>query len=82
MGNFFYVYILESQNDPQRHYTGFTEDLRSRLVHHNRGESVHTAKYAPWNLKTYFAFSDRQTALNFERYLKTRSGRAFSKKRL
>jgi putative endonuclease len=79
---FFYVYILESEQDPRRHYVGFTADLRSRLAHYNRGDSTHTAKHAPWRIKSYFAFSDRQKALDFERYLKSPSGRAFSIKRL
>jgi hypothetical protein len=33
-------------------------------------------------VKSYFAFSDEQRAVEFERYLKTASGRAFAKKRL
>jgi hypothetical protein len=35
-----------------------------------------------WRLKTYVAFSDRQKAVEFEKYLKSPSGRAFAKKRL
>jgi predicted GIY-YIG superfamily endonuclease len=42
----------------------------------------HTSKYAPWRLKTYIAFSDALQALQFEKYLKSASGRAFAKKRL
>ena len=79
---FYYVYILESVTDESRHYSGFTENLPDRLQHHNYGQCPHTAKYRPWRLKTCFAFSDRQRALDFERYLKSPSGRAFTKKRL
>jgi len=79
---FYYAYILQSETDRDRFYTGFTEDLDSRLKSHNSGESHHTLKYRPWRIKTAIAFSDRQKALDFERYLKTPSGRAFSKKRL
>jgi predicted GIY-YIG superfamily endonuclease len=82
MGAFYYVYILESLGNPEHHYVGFTEDLKARLKQHNDGTSSHTAKFGPWRLKTYVGFSDRQAALEFERYLKTASGRAFSKKRL
>jgi hypothetical protein len=32
--------------------------------------------------KTAIAFTDREKALDFEKYLKTSSGRAFVKKRL
>jgi predicted GIY-YIG superfamily endonuclease len=62
--------------------TGFTENLDTRLVHHNSGGDPHTAKYRPWRIKTAIAFTDREQALAFERYLKSPSGRAFAKKRL
>ena len=80
--NFFYVYILQSEADGQRFYTGITEDLRARLNQHNAGEVSHTAKFRPWRIKTAVAFTDHQRAVEFERYLKTASGRAFAKKRL
>jgi predicted GIY-YIG superfamily endonuclease len=52
------------------------------LRDHNSGKSAHTAKYRPWTLETYLAFSDRSQALDFERHLKTASGIAFARKRL
>ncbi len=57
-------------------------DLRARLIKHNAGEVRHTSKYRPWKLKTSVAFSDEKQTHNFEKYLKSPSGRAFSKKRL
>jgi len=42
----------------------------------------HTRQYKPWILETYLAFSDRNQAQDFERYLKTGSGIAFASKRL
>jgi len=33
--SFFYVYIRPSESDPLHFYTGFTEDLASRLKHHH-----------------------------------------------
>ncbi len=78
----YYVYLIQSESHPDQHYIGFSEDLRSRLKAHNAGQSVHTAKYKPWHLITYLAFSEKQRALDFERYLKTGSGKAFAKKRL
>ena len=77
-----YVYILRSLKDPDRYYVGATADLRSRLDRHNSGEVSHTAKFSPWEVKTYLAFSDRKQAFAFENYLKSPSGRAFAKKRL
>ena len=79
---FYYVYILESLSVPGHFYTGFTENLHNRLDHHNSGSVPHTAKHRPWRVKTMLAFTDRGQALDFERYLKTASGRAFAKKRL
>ena len=77
-----YVYILQSLENPDRHYVGVTADLRTRLQKHNAGEVAHTSEYAPWAIKTYVAFSDEKQAFAFERYLKSPSGRAFAKKRL
>ncbi len=77
-----YVYILECISEPDRHYVGITDDLRARLKAHNAGQVYHTSKYKPWRVNTYIAFSDHDRAVLFEKYLKTRSGRAFSKKRL
>ena len=77
-----YVYILRSIAFPDRHYTGITDDLKMRLARHNAKEVPHTSKYAPWQLKAYVAFTDKKQAFEFEKYLKTASGRAFAKKRL
>jgi predicted GIY-YIG superfamily endonuclease len=69
-------------SDPDSFYTGFTESIDQRLQDHNSGKNVHTSKNRPWRVKTTLAFTDRQKALDFERCLKTASGRAFAKKRL
>jgi predicted GIY-YIG superfamily endonuclease len=75
-----YVYLLESIEHPEESYVGLTDDLRVRFDAHNSGQSPHTAKYRPWRLVTYVAFTDETKATAFEQYLKTRSGRAFAKK--
>jgi predicted GIY-YIG superfamily endonuclease len=80
--SFFYVYILQSEAAPESSYVGFTENLQVRLETHNSGQVSHTAKFRPWRIKTAIAFTDRQRAIEFERYLKSASGRAFAKKRL
>jgi putative endonuclease len=77
-----YVYILQSEADSDRFYVGLTDDLRNRLPSHNAGRVPHTSKYRPWRLNTYVAFSDKSRAVVFEKYLKSASGRAFSRKRL
>ena len=77
-----YVYLLQSVEFPDQTYVGLTDDLQFRFSEHNRERSPHTAKYRPWRLVTYVAFSDERKTIEFERYLKTASGRAFANKRL
>jgi putative endonuclease len=78
----FYVYILRSLAQPDRHYVGMTQDLRDRLARHNAGEVAHTSKFVPWEISTYIGLRDKDRAFALERYLKSGSGRAFAKKRL
>jgi putative endonuclease len=82
MKGFNYVYLLESEMLPSRFYVGLTEDLADRLRRHNAGDVPHTARFRPWRIKSATAFRDRDRAAQFERYLKTASGRAFAKKHL
>lgn len=77
----FYVYMLISEARPDQRYIGFTTDVRARLKAHNKGDSAHTSKYRPWRLVSYFAFDTEKKALDFERYLKSGSGKAFANKR-
>ena len=78
----YYVYVLQAENAPERFYTGLTDDLRARLRNHNAGRIRYTARWKPWQLKMYIAFNNRTRAAEFERYLKSSSGRAFVKKHL
>jgi putative endonuclease len=77
-----YVYILRSLSHPGQRYIGITCDLRQRLCYHNQGQSKHTSKFCPWRVETYIGFTDEGRAAALEKYLKTGSGKAFSKKRL
>ena len=56
--------------------------MKSRLKRHNSSAGRHTSKYAPWEIETYIAFSTVRQAKDFERYLKSSSGKAFMNKRL
>ena len=78
MNGYTYVYILQSKQDPKRHYTGMTDDLAARIKKHNEGGVPHTAKHRPWEIRTATAFKDRQRAAEFEKYLKSHSGRVFA----
>jgi len=74
------VYIVRSETDPKHHYVGITNDLASRLSWHNSGPCGHTVRYRPWSLVVSIEFSDAKAARRFERYLKSGSGRAFSRR--
>ena len=76
-----YVYRICSERYPERHYTGFTSNLKGRLRHHNEGCCDYTRPFRPWKLVWYSAFETEKKARDFERYLKTGSGQAFGKKR-
>src|SRR5258707_41612 len=62
-----YVYLLECIAEPERHYTGLTDDVPNRLDAHNRGQVSHTSKFRPWRLKSFVAFADEKRAVAFEK---------------
>lgn len=78
----YYTYVLKSKKVPGAIYKGYTKDLKLRLEQHNSSSGKHSSKYTPWEIETYLAFSTEQQAKDFERYLKSSSGKAFMHKRL
>ena len=78
---FYYVYLIRSIKNPEITYVGYTTNFKQRLKTHNSGGSIHTRKNRPWELRVCMAFKDMECAKQFERYLKSQSGRAFAKKR-
>ena len=74
----FYTYILRSLSHPAERYIGSTEDLKLRLIKHNKGDVPHTSKFIPWKVEAYFAFETQEKTVAFERYLKSGSGYAFA----
>jgi putative endonuclease len=76
----FYVYIIETECHPRRRYTGFTNDLKTRMRCHNSGGNISTAAARPWRLLAYFAFRSEWVAKAFELYLKSGSGKTFAKR--
>ncbi|HKI77662.1 MAG TPA: GIY-YIG nuclease family protein [Ignavibacteriaceae bacterium] len=74
------IYILNNLIDSDRFYIGFTTNIKRRLKEHNDGLSKHTSKFRPWEVKTVITFNNKKKALEFEKYLKSHSGRAFAKK--
>jgi putative endonuclease len=75
-----FVYVLQSQSDPTRHYIGIASDPHQRLGWHNSGPCGYTVAYRPWSLIVAIEFRTEPEAVRFEKYLKSGSGRAFAKR--
>jgi putative endonuclease len=60
--------------------TGYTQNLNERLNRHLNGHVPATKPLRPLKLHCYFTFTNKYAALNFEKHLKSGSGRAFAKK--
>lgn len=75
----YYVYSLECHDG---YYVGCTDNLEERLKRHKKGQVPATAIRLPVKLDFYFAVQDKYKAFEFEKYLKSGSGRAFVKKHL
>jgi len=75
----YYVYSLKCKDG---FYVDCTEDLKSRIEKHSRGYVAATKNRLPISLEFYFAIDDKYRAFEFEKYLKSGSGRAFINKHL
>jgi putative endonuclease len=75
---FWYVYLLKCGDGML--YTGCTGNLEERLTRHKEGRVVATKNRLPVEIITFTAFTDKYKAYKFEKYLKSGSGRAFSKR--
>jgi putative endonuclease len=78
----FYVYILRSLSKADETYIGMTSDLKRRFREHNCGRTEYTCRFRPWMIVCYVAFSSKEKAFEFERYLKRSGGWRFAKRRL
>ncbi|MEK7510344.1 MAG: GIY-YIG nuclease family protein [Patescibacteria group bacterium] len=75
-----YVYMLLcGDNHP---YVGCTNNLQDRVASHKKGQVPATKERLLVKLVCYIAFRNKYSAYNFEKYLKSGSGRAFLKKHL
>ena len=76
-----FVYVLKSADSKPHFYIGLTSDVHARLADHNAGRCPHTARLTgPGSFTSPSKFPDEQRAIDFERYLKSGSGRAFAKR--
>ena len=74
-----YVYSLKCRDG---YYVGCTENINERLYRHQKGQVPATANRLPISLEFYFAIPNKYSAFEFEKYLKSGSGRAFVKRHL
>jgi hypothetical protein len=56
--------------------------MENRLKAHNPGQVPHKSKFRPLRIETAIAFISKGKADNFEKYLKSHSGKFFASKRL
>ena len=53
---FYYIYMLQSINNPDNFYVGYTEDIKNRIIKHSEGGVASTRKYKPWKIKNTISF--------------------------
>lgn len=75
----YYVYSLKCHDG---YYIGCTDNLQERLERHRKGHVPATVNRLPVELDFYFVIKDKYKAFQFEKYLKSGSGRAFINKHL
>ncbi|MFH1968634.1 MAG: GIY-YIG nuclease family protein [bacterium] len=73
----YYVYSIKCKNG---YYVGCTNDLRDRINRHKKGQVDATKDRLPIELDFYVAFNNQYKAFEFEKYIKSGSGRAFIKR--
>ena len=72
----FVLYILYSEK-LDRYYVGYTNDLERRLTEHNRIKGKYTDIGIPWVLMYSEDYSDKKSAMDRERFIKSRKSKQF-----
>ena len=73
----YFVYILFSTKT-NRYYIGSTDNLESRLKHHNAGATPSTRAGAPhWEFKYIESLTDRTAALKRELEIKKKKSKRY-----
>jgi len=70
----YYVYNLKCKDG---FYIGCTDNLKERFERHTNGHVPATKDRRPLELTNYISFKDKYKAFEFEKYLKSGSGRSF-----
>jgi len=73
----YFVYILYSQK-LDRHYTGSTSDITTRVGFHNNAEArKFTAKADDWQLAFTLACENKQQGLDIEKHIKAMKSKVY-----
>ena len=76
----YYIYILLLNNNQL--YTGFTSNLKRRIIEHKSGKVKSTILRLPIKLIHYEAYSLKKDAERREKYLKITEGKYFLKQQI
>jgi len=77
----YFVYVLLSKKDG-KFYTGYTSQLKERILEHNSGRVFSTKNRIPLELVYYEGCLNQADALHREKYLKSTYGKRYIKNRL
>jgi putative endonuclease len=72
----YFTYILQSQKT-DRYYTGHTNNIDTRLIQHNKGETKSTKSGIPWKQVWHTDFPTRSEAIQLELRIKKRGAKRF-----
>jgi len=81
MKQYYYVYIVRSEKD-NKLYTGFTKNLKKRLLEHEKGYVPSTRDRLPIQLIYWEGCLNQSDATRREKYLKTAWGKRYIKNRI
>lgn len=70
----YYVYIIKSLKNG-RLYKGYAENLKKRILEHNKGRIKSTKSGLPWKLIYYEGFISKTDALKEELFIKSGKGK-------
>lgn len=76
-----YTYIIQSKKD-KKWYTGYTNDLRKRILKHNLGKVYSTENRRPFKLIYCEMCLNKKDAKAREKYLKSGMGKRHIRNRL
>lgn len=78
---FYFTYVLKSEKDGKL-YTGYTQNLKKRLVQHNSGLNKSTKGRGPFQIIYFEACLSEELAVKREKQLKSGHGKRYLKNRL